>query len=256
MEKKNGSLEIVRYHFHTDEIARPIEPFTLSYTDITYLFDGELSYLLNGKPITLHAGEAIVFPIGSKRERPTGEGKATFASLNLRFPENTEQPLCGVIKNAVDADTVYSLKRLYECFRRESAKRRQKCDALLSYLYYKLIEDAEGGGNPYTTAVKQIVLDHPAARYTLAELAEQVHLSPGYLCALFKKHEGCRLFEYIEKSRIDYAKRLIISYEIPLSAVATRAGFTDHYAFSHAFKKHEGISAAEYKIRVRAAGAK
>lgn len=256
MERASEQVQILLYHFHTDEVARPIEPFTLPYTDITYLFDGELSYLMNGEPITLHPGEAIVFPIGSKRERLSGEGKATFASLNLRFPEAMEQPLCGVIKNAVDADAVYALKRLYECFCRESAKRRQKCDALLSYLYFKLIEDAEGGGNPYTTAVKQIVLDQPAARHTLAELAEQVHLSPGYLCALFKKHEGCRLFEYIEKSRIDYAKRLIISYEIPLSAVATRAGFTDHYAFSHAFKKYEGISAAEFKKRERAARAK
>ncbi len=241
------NAEILRFHFHTDTKPREVPAFLVSYVDITYLIEGELHYFMNDIPITLHAGEAIVFPVGAKRERPASEVRATFASLNLSLPEGTDFPLCGVIKNAVDSDCVFFLKRLYECYRTESEKRLQKCGALLSYLYHKLLEDATGGKNPYTTAVKQMILDDPAARYTLAELANRVHLSPQYLCALFTKHEGCRLFEYIEKKRIDHAKKLILCYDIPLSNIAQQAGFGDYYAFAHAFKRHAGISAMQYK---------
>ena len=182
------NAEILRFHFHTDEPPREVPAFVIPYVDITYLIEGELHYFMNDAPITLHAGEAIVFPVGTKRERPASTTRATFASLNISLSKGSVFPLCGVIKNAVDADCVFFLKRLYECHRTESEKRMQKCDALLSYLYNKLLEDAAGGKNPYTPAVKQMILDDPSARYTLTELARHVHLSPQYLCAIFKKH--------------------------------------------------------------------
>ena len=242
--------KILRYHFHTDEIPQEIKSFTLPYVDITYLIEGELHYFMNDTPLTLHAGEAIVFPSGSKRARPKEKTLATFASLNLAVSEDFDPQLCGIIPNAVDADCVFFLKRLYECYRTESAKREQKCEALLSYLCHKLSEDAVGGGNPYINQVKQMILDNPSARYTLKEIADRVHLSPQYLCSLFKKHEGCRLFEYMERRRIDYAKKLILCYHIPLSEIAEKAGFSDYYTFSHAFKKNMGISAIQFKKEI------
>lgn len=241
------NTEILRFKFHTDITPREVPAFIVPYVDITYLIEGELHYFMNDIPITLHAGEAIVFPVGAKRERPASETRATFASLNLSFPKGMDFPLCGVIRNAVDSNCVFFLKQLYECYRTESEKRLQKCGALLSYLYNKLFEVAAGGQNPYTTAVKQMILDDPAARHTLTELAQHVHLSPQYLCSIFKKHEGCRLFEYIEKKRIDHAKKLILCYNIPLSEIAQKSGFGDYYAFAHAFKKHAGISAMRFK---------
>ena len=142
------NAEILRFHFHTDEPPREVPAFVIPYVDITYLIEGELHYFMNDAPITLHAGEAIVFPVGAKRERPASTARATFASLNLSIPKDSDFPLCGVIKNAVDSDCVFFLKRLYDCYRTESAKRSQKCEALLSYLYHRLTEVAMGGGNP------------------------------------------------------------------------------------------------------------
>ena len=62
--------------------------------------------------------------------------------------------------------------------------------------------------------------------------------------------EGCRLFEYIERKRIDYAKKLILCYNIPLSEIAAQAGFADYFTFSHAFKKNTGISAMQFKKEI------
>lgn len=242
-------MEILRFHFHKNTPPEKIKPMLLSYTDITYLIEGELSYYFNDKPIVLHAGEAIVFPAGVMRERDAGEKNATFASINACFED--ELSLYGVIKNAVDADCVYILKQLNECYNTASAKREDKCDALLSYLLAKLTESTDDNTNTYITTVKQMILENPNARYTLSEIAERVHLAPPYLCALFKKHEGINLFDYIGRKRTNYAKTLIVSYDLPLYAVAERAGFSDYYAFSHAFKKYEGVSAAQFKKNAR-----
>lgn len=244
---KKDSCKILRYHFQNDVQIRAVKPFRISYTDITYLFEGELHYQIDGTPITLHAGEAIVIPAGTMRERPKSSERASYASLNLYSDADLPALPCGVIEGAVDADVLYFLKRLDDCYRTESIRREEKCNALLSYLLHRLIEAAEGGGNPYINAVKQCILDDPTAHHTLAELAARVHLAPGYLCAIFKKSEGCTLFDYIGRMRVDYAKRLILSHDIPLSDVAAKAGFADAYAFSHVFRKHEGISPSHFK---------
>ncbi len=242
-----NSCCILLYHFQRDVQVRAVEPFRIPYTDVTYLIEGELHYRMNDTPITLHAGEVIVFPPRTKRERLSSETRATYVSLNI-YPENELlSSLSGVIRNALDAETLYMLKRLHDCYGTASPHRETKCNALLSYLCSRLSEAVDGGENPYVTAVKQRILDDPSARHTLSELAAHVHLAPGYLCTLFKKNEGCTLFDYIGKKRVDYAKRLILSHEIALSEVAARAGFSDAFAFSHTFRKHEGISPSQFK---------
>ncbi len=244
-----SEAEIVRYHFHTRERVVAIRPMVLPYIDITYCIEGEMRYLLDGEPITLSSSDAILFPKGAVRVRFESDAPTTYASLNLLLPSALPLPARGLLRHTADADTLYLLKRLYACYTTASPKREEKCKALLSYLYYALGEAALGGGNPYVMQIKQMILDDPTAHYTLSELAERVHLAPGYLCALFKKHEGCSLFEYIGRRRIDYAKRCILSYDTPLSEIAERCGFSDYHAFSHAFKLHEGISAMQFKKR-------
>ncbi len=246
-----SEAEIVRYHFHTRERVVAIRPMLLPYADITYCLEGKMRYLLDGEEITLSASDAILLPKGAERVRFESDTPTTYASLNLLLPSAIPLPARGLLCHAADADTLYLLKRLYACYTTASPKREEKCKALLSYLYYALNEAAIGGGNPYVMQIKQRILDDPAAHYTLPGLAESVHLAPGYLSTLFKKHEGCSLFEYIGRHRIDYAKRCILSHDISLSEVAERCGFSDYHAFSHAFKLHEGISAMQFKKNCR-----
>ena len=251
MKKAPTDCEIVRYHFHTRESVVAIRAMVLPYADITYCIEGEMHYLLDGEEITLSASDAILIPKGAELIRFESETKITYASLNLLLPDALPLPARGLLRHTADADTLYLLKRLYACYTTASPKREEKCKALVSYLYHTLEEAALGGGNPYVMRIKQKILDDPTAHYTLSALAESVHLAPGYLSALFKKHEGCSLFEYIGQHRIDYAKRCILSYDTPLSEVAARCGFSDYHAFSHAFKLHEGISAMQFKKRNR-----
>ena len=77
---------------------------------------------------------------------------------------------------------------------------------------------------------------------SLTELATQLNLSTFHFARLFKKSLGLSPHKYILQTRIERAKKLIVSQPIPLSNIALQAGFYDQTHFSKAFKKYVGVS--------------
>ena len=77
---------------------------------------------------------------------------------------------------------------------------------------------------------------------SLTELATHLNLSTFHFARLFKKSLGLSPHKYILQTRIERAKKLIISQHLPLSNIALQAGFYDQTHFGKAFKKYVGVS--------------
>lgn len=86
-----------------------------------------------------------------------------------------------------------------------------------------------------------------ASQITLEELAELVHLHPNYLCALFKKHAGTTVFEYLSALRFRRARRLLRQATLSVSQIAELCGFHDIEHFSKRFKTQSGLSPSAYR---------
>ena len=82
---------------------------------------------------------------------------------------------------------------------------------------------------------------------TLVELAELIDLSPQYLCRLFKDCYAMRPFEYLAKRRIQKAKLMLVQDKYTVNEIAQIVGYNDCSYFCSVFKKHEGISPAEFR---------
>lgn len=70
-----------------------------------------------------------------------------------------------------------------------------------------------------------------------------------YIRAKFKKHTGKTPIEFLNGIRIDHAIFLINIYNgrLPMSEISAMCGFDDYAYFSRVFKKHTGVSPANYK---------
>ncbi len=66
------------------------------------------------------------------------------------------------------------------------------------------------------------------------------------LCKKFKDTYGATTVDYINKLRINQAKKLILTGDYSLTEVAARVGFSSIHYFSKTFKHHEGITPSEY----------
>ncbi|HEX8176369.1 MAG TPA: helix-turn-helix transcriptional regulator [Pyrinomonadaceae bacterium] len=101
---------------------------------------------------------------------------------------------------------------------------------------------------------RDILHEQCADSLTLASLAEEVGVHPIYLARSFRKHYRCTVGEYVRRLRIESACRELFVSGKPLSEIAAGAGFCDQSHFSNTFKRYTGMTPAEFRSRVRAAG--
>ncbi len=95
--------------------------------------------------------------------------------------------------------------------------------------------------------VREIINTQYMDQLSLQNLAEQVNLTPTYLCVLFKQLVGKTINEYLTETRIEHAKQLLADPRIRLYDVCYRAGYLSPSYFSKLFKKHTGVVPSEYR---------
>ncbi|REK75121.1 AraC family transcriptional regulator [Paenibacillus paeoniae] len=78
------------------------------------------------------------------------------------------------------------------------------------------------------------------------DLANNCRLSPRHYSRLFRKLTGLSPMNYIIRSRITAAKKLLTSTSESVQQVAVKSGFTDPFHFSRTFKRHVGMSPRLY----------
>ena len=89
--------------------------------------------------------------------------------------------------------------------------------------------------------------DHFAEDFSITVLAELAGISPQHLCRIFKETMHMRPTEYLTYRRLGEAKTLLRHTDISIAEIGTRCGFPDAGYFSTVFKRHEGMSPAEYR---------
>ncbi|NLW07186.1 MAG: response regulator [Clostridia bacterium] len=82
---------------------------------------------------------------------------------------------------------------------------------------------------------------------TLDGVARQVYLSPCYFSRLFKQIKGCNFVDYLTRVRLQAAKELLLSTNLPVAEIATRAGYRDARYFGQVFKKQEGYTPSVFR---------
>ncbi len=241
--------KITFFHFVLNRVESVValDALELPYIDLTYVIEGELKYIYEGEEYTLDSGDAILYPIGSVRIRHGSEESAMYASFNIKFSEEFVPEVSGVLKKSLRSDTVQILELIKKSHNSLSEKKSEKCFSLFSYLYYQLIETVRENEHPHIKHIKKYIAAHLTEKITLSEIADAVHLVPHYCCALFSKHEGMGIVDFISECRIELAKSLIAVGTLPLSEVAQSCGFGDYNYFSRMFKKIAGVSATEYR---------
>lgn len=83
--------------------------------------------------------------------------------------------------------------------------------------------------------------------FTIADLAEQVHLSETQFRRLFHRVFGTSPVQFVRKQRIERACSLLRRTTLPIKQIAADCGFAEDAFFSRVFRKATGTSPAAYR---------
>ncbi|OCT16714.1 hypothetical protein A8709_08585 [Paenibacillus pectinilyticus] len=81
----------------------------------------------------------------------------------------------------------------------------------------------------------------------LAELAEAAGVHPSHLTKLFKQETGITISEYIQRQKVEEAKKLLAFSDATPFSAASLLNFHDQSHFTKVFKKYAGVTPKQYK---------
>ena len=105
----------------------------------------------------------------------------------------------------------------------------------------------EGEKNPIVELAREYVAEHYYENLMLADVAEKVGVSAGYLSTLFQKQLEKGFVDYLNEIRIDHACTYLQQKYLKTYEIAYKVGFNDEKYFSKVFKKVTGQSPSEYR---------
>ena len=81
----------------------------------------------------------------------------------------------------------------------------------------------------------------------LYAISEYLEVSNTYISTVFKKKYNIGITQYINKLRIEKAKKLILNTEYNMKEIAVRVGFSTDVTFIRVFKQFENITPGKYR---------
>jgi AraC family L-rhamnose operon transcriptional activator RhaR len=107
----------------------------------------------------------------------------------------------------------------------------------------------EGPTHPAVVRAMRLMESQPAYGWSLTELADLLHLAPGYLVRLFKSATGLPPMAYLSRFRVESAAALLLHTEHSVAHIARSVGWPDQNYFARRFRAHYGMTASSYRQR-------
>ncbi len=103
------------------------------------------------------------------------------------------------------------------------------------------------GTGRHAAVIAAYISTHFQEPIRLADVAAAVHLHPSRAAALFRRHTGISIGQYLAQTRIAEAQRLLIATDATTTDIAARAGFGSTSSFYATFGAHCGLAPDAYR---------
>lgn len=155
---------------------------------------------------------------------------------------HVENKLKGTIEKIVKADT-FGLCQLMDM-------NNKVFEMLSTALAFSSIPKEKAPLHPYYKQLEEVkhhINKNLETQFSIDTLSKIVGLNTSYLKKYFKEAFDITIFEYSQKKRIDYAKKLLEKPTFTVANISEKVGYQQSAHFSHAFKRNTGLSPNQYR---------
>lgn len=150
---------------------------------------------------------------------------------------------------------VHAMTKILELFRKSSPIRESVVSGYITQILTELLNIRSETGSTFSRS--QIVEnslayinEHFSEPLTLDDIAKNANLSPYYFTRLFTAETGFTPHQYLIATRINTAKFLLQTPDLPVKEIAFASGFNSESSFCSTFKKWEKSTPSEYRTRI------
>lgn len=243
-------------HFYCDEqycIDRQYHDSLL----VVLVQKGSMKFTYHEKEIVADAGDIVLIDCADPQRyvaNPYAEFYwIHFAGANsLELYAHLTRVNGGVLYRAPHTqNAAVPIRAIVQQFATEQIINDAEQSRLLYNMYCYLMPGSYSTGNlknnsPTQQAV-QYIHSHLGGDLSLKRLAAEVHLSPSHLIRLFRAELHHSPHEYIIRCRMDRAKYLLKTTDLPVKAIATEVGYGTETSFIGAFTEKIGISPRKFR---------
>jgi len=110
-------------------------------------------------------------------------------------------------------------------------------------------EKHEKAADPFAVRMLSYLYTNFHRPITVTDAAAFIGYTPNYFNNVFHTAFGLPFGAYLRKMRLEYAKNLLLSYDIPITAIALESGFGSLTHFSKCFKAAFGVSPQQFRMQ-------
>lgn len=110
-----------------------------------------------------------------------------------------------------------------------------------------VFDDGSGSTNSAIRDTERFISENYDEKITIQDIADEVYLTPQYLCKVFKDETGTTINNYITDMRMEKAKELLMDRNLKLYEIAAQVGYRDPNYFTRVFKRYFKMSPSEYR---------
>ncbi|MGG1639025.1 helix-turn-helix domain-containing protein [Paenibacillus sp. NRS-1760] len=158
------------------------------------------------------------------------------------FVEELEWDTAGIIEQFMHSQTVQDMqKQLMIWVSKACEYTLAKRESHITESRQRAVQDL------VTEVIAYIEANVSDVNLNVSMIGEHVQMSPTYASKLFKQHTGYGILEYLNKYRVQQAKKLIAEQQMGIKEVAEKVGYTEATTFIRIFKKYQGITPGKYR---------
>jgi len=157
-------------------------------------------------------------------------------------------------RKTIDRDTGNSLREAWFQTRAVEPERYQSMVTLLESFANQLGQHAESlaiieeGSEPAAIAkARKFIHENLDSPLPLGNVARVAGLSESHFCRLFKDATGLTLTDYVNRSRIEWAKKELLKPEMRVSEIAFLVGYQSLSQFNRSFARIVGTSPTRWR---------
>lgn len=249
----NELITVNYFRYRSPEEITDVPEESLGSAYMAFVIDGEITYHVDGSPVTVSRGEALYLPCGVIRRRDSQPSPAKYYSIQFTGGDEADTCRIATVFNYSDIPGIMwcisMIERSYVARYYNDTGSERRLSLLFSLLLNFCAEASSGAErNQYTDSIIGYIRENYKSKIRISDIARHVHLNPAYCSTLFRRSTGMTIGEFITKYRLDLARDELSSGSTVKEA-GEAVGFSDPYNFSKWFHLNAGMPPSEFRLR-------